>query len=182
MSPIFEPGINIASPHDVPALTNLLNSAYRGESSRKGWTTEAHLIAGESRTNQSMLNEILMMPGSIMLKLENEPGEIVGCVNLQHHGNKLYLGMLSVSPELQGKGGGKKLLKAADEYARYQKLDAIYMTVISLRTELIDWYKRHGYHDTGERKPFPEDPMTGKHMRELEFVVLEKYFAPAARN
>jgi ribosomal protein S18 acetylase RimI-like enzyme len=174
MYPIFEHGISIATPQDVPSITNLLNSAYRGESSRKGWTTEAHLIAGETRTNESMLNEILMMPGSIMLKLENKPGDIEGCVNLQHHGNKLYLGMLSISPEQQGKGGGKKLLKAADEYALYQKMEAIYMTVISLRTELIDWYIRHGYKDTGERKPFPEDPMTGKHMRELEFIVLEK--------
>jgi ribosomal protein S18 acetylase RimI-like enzyme len=61
-------------------------------------------------------------------------------------------------------------------------MEAIYMTVISLRTELVEWYIRHGYKDTGERKPFPEDPMTGKHMRELEFMVLEKYFAHAARN
>jgi ribosomal protein S18 acetylase RimI-like enzyme len=174
MAPNFEPGISIATPQDVPAITKLLNSAYRGDASRKGWTTEAHLIAGEVRTNESMLHEILTMPGSIMLKFENEHGTIVGCVNLQHHGNKLYLGMLSISPELQGKGGGKKLLKAADEYAQYQKMEAIYMTVISLRTELIDWYLRHGYKDTGKRKPFPEDPMTGKHMRELEFVVLEK--------
>jgi ribosomal protein S18 acetylase RimI-like enzyme len=82
--------------------------------------------------------------------------------------------MLSISPELQGKGGGKKLLKASDEYAQHQKMEAIYMTVISLRTELIDWYIRHGYKDTGKRKPFPEDQMTGKHMRELEFMVLEK--------
>jgi ribosomal protein S18 acetylase RimI-like enzyme len=174
MSPIFEHGISIATPQDVTALTILLNSAYRGESSRKGWTTEADLIAGETRVNENMLHEILIMPGSLMLKLENEEGEIVGCVNLQHHGNKLYLGMLSISPELQGKGGGKKLLKAADEYAQFQKMELIYMTVISLRLELIDWYKRHGYHDTGKRKPFPEDPMTGKHMRELEFMVLEK--------
>jgi ribosomal protein S18 acetylase RimI-like enzyme len=174
MPPVFEPGISIAPLDDVPEITRLLNSAYRGESSQKGWTTEAHLISGETRANENMLTEILLMPGSLMLKLENEQGNIIGCVNLQHHENKLYLGMLSVSPELQGRGGGKKLLKAADEYARYQKMDAIYMTVISLRTELIDWYKRHGYIDTGKRKPFPEDPMTGKHMRELEFVVLEK--------
>ena len=182
MPPVFEPGIKIAILSDVPEITRLLNSAYRGESSQKGWTTEAHLIAGETRANENMLTEILLMPGSLMLKLENERGMLVGCVNLQHHGNKLYLGMLSVSPELQGKGGGKKLLKAADEYARYQKMDAIYMTVISLRTELIDWYKRHGYQDTGVRKPFPEDPMTGKHMRELEFAVLEKKIVPAATD
>lgn len=175
MAPLFEHGIRIATLDDVAVLSQLLNSAYRGESSTKGWTTEAHLIAGDTRANESMLTEILLMPGSLMLAIENESGEIIGCVNLQHHGERLYLGMLSVSPGLQGQGTGKKLLKAADEYAKFQGMKSIYMTVISLRTELIDWYKRHGYVDTGERKPFPEDNLTGRHMRELEFMVLEKH-------
>ncbi|MGL6268112.1 MAG: GNAT family N-acetyltransferase, partial [Chitinophagaceae bacterium] len=106
--------------------------------------------------------------------IEDDHDEITGCMNLQHHGDKLYLGMLSISPVLQGKGDGQKLLQAADAYGRYKEMRSIYMTVITLRSELIDWYKRHGYVDTGERKPFPEDPKTGKHMQELEFMVLEK--------
>jgi ribosomal protein S18 acetylase RimI-like enzyme len=174
MPPIFETGIRIANLQDVAPISQVLNSAYRGEASKQGWTTEAHLIAGETRANESMLTEILLMPGSVMIVLENEQAEIVGTMNLQHHGDKLYLGMLSISPGLQGKGSGKKLLKAAEEYARYQQMKSIYMTVITERTELIDWYKRHGYVDTGERKPFQEDPLTGKHMRKLEFMVLEK--------
>jgi len=174
MAPFFDPGIRIANLQDVAPISRVLNSAYRGEASKQGWTTEAHLIAGETRANENMLTEILLMPGSVMLVMENEQEEIIGTMNLQHHGNKLYLGMLSISPGLQGKGSGKKLLKAAEEYARYQQMKSIYMTVITDRTELIDWYMRHGYVDTGERKPFPEDPMTGKHMRELEFMVLEK--------
>lgn len=174
MAPVFALGIRIATLQDVPAITLLLNSAYRGDSSRQGWTTEAHLIAGEVRANEQMLTEILLLPGSLMLVMENEYDQIIGCMNLQHHGDKLYLGMLSISPLLQGKGGGKKLLQAADAYGRFKEMKSIYMTVISLRTELIDWYKRHGYAETGERKAFPEDPMTGKHMRELEFIVLEK--------
>jgi ribosomal protein S18 acetylase RimI-like enzyme len=174
MASLFDPGIRIANLQDVSTISRVLNSAYRGEASKQGWTTEAHLIAGETRANENMLTEILLMPGSVMLVLENEQEEIIGTMNLQHHANKLYLGMLSISPGLQGKGSGKKLLKAAEEYARFQQMKSIYMTVITDRTELIDWYKRHGYVDTGERKPFPEDPMTGKHMRKLEFIVLEK--------
>lgn len=174
MAPSFESGIRIANLQDVTPISRVLNSAYRGEASKQGWTTEAHLIAGETRANESMLTEILLMPGSLMLVLENEQEEIIGTMNLQHHGDKLYLGMLSILPGLQGKGGGKKLLKAAEEYARYQQMKSIYMTVITDRTELIDWYKRHGYIDTGERKPFQEDPMTGTHLRKLEFMVAEK--------
>jgi ribosomal protein S18 acetylase RimI-like enzyme len=82
--------------------------------------------------------------------------------------------MLSVSPKLQGGGIGKQLLKAAEETALQFNCRAVYMTVISVRSELIDWYKRRGYRDTGERKPFIEDSLTGKHLQPLEFMVMEK--------
>ena len=98
-----------------------------------------------------------------------------GCVNLQQHGNKMYLGMLSVSPFKQGAGIGKHLLKAAEEYASSLNCTSIYMTVISMRTELIDWYKRHGYTDTGERQKFIENAVSGKHLQPLEFAVMEKF-------
>jgi len=82
--------------------------------------------------------------------------------------------MFSVNPELQGGGIGKKLLHAAEEYASHVGCSIIYMTVITAREELINWYMRHGYVDTGERKPFEEDGVTGKHLQQLEFMVLEK--------
>ncbi len=166
--------ITIAILSDVPAITALLNSAYRGESSTKGWTTEAHLIAGNTRTDENNLQQIMQQSGSILIKYTNEQQDIIGCVNLQQHANKIYLGMLSVSPHLQGLGVGKHLLQAAEEYAQYLKCGSIYMSVISLRTEIIHWYQRHGYKDTGERKPFIEDALTGKHLQPLAFLILEK--------
>ena len=166
--------ISLAEFDDVPALTSLLNAAYRGESSKLGWTTEAHLISGNTRTVDSEVEMILRRPGSVFLKYANEKAEIVGCVNLQRHGDKIYFGMFSVSPTLQGAGIGKKLLYASEEYAKQLGCKAIYMTVISVRSELINWYQRHGYNDTGERKPFMEDPVSGKHLQQLEFMTLEK--------
>ena len=166
--------IAVATIADAAAITLLLNSAYRGESSKQGWTTEAHLIAGNVRTNENAVQELMQQNGSIMLKYTNEQQRITGCVNLQQHADKIYLGMLSVAPQLQGAGTGKQLLKAAEEYALQQQCVAVYMTVISLRTELINWYQRHGYTDTGERKPFTEDGLTGIHVQPLEFMVLEK--------
>lgn len=169
--------ITIATAIDTSRITSLLNSAYRGESSKQGWTTEAHLIAGEVRTNESNVLNAIEQSESIMLKYTNELDQIVGCVNLQQHNSKIYLGMLSVSPHLQGAGIGKYLLYAAEEYAKQVKCSAVYMTVISVRTELINWYRRHGYNDTGERKPFTEDAVSGKHLQQLEFMVLEKKIA-----
>jgi len=175
MIPIFSnPSINVATTADVNDITKLLNSAYRGESSKAGWTHEEHLIDGEIRTNEQTLQQLMQQEGSLLLKFTNDKGEIIGCVNLQQHQNRIYLGMLCVSPILQGGGVGKQLLRIADEYAKQQNCNAVYMTVISVRAELTDWYKRHGYHDTGERIPFTEDSLTGKHLQPLEFMVLEK--------
>src|SRR3954447_13154744 len=135
--------IAIAAIADIPAITCLLNSAYRGETSKQGWTTEAHLIAGETRTDEANVKEVMEHEGSVFLKYTNGQQEIIGCVNLQQHGDKLYLGMFSVNPQLQGGGIGKQLLKAAEEYAKALHCTAIYMSVISVRTELIQWYERH---------------------------------------
>ncbi|MBK7123287.1 MAG: GNAT family N-acetyltransferase [Chitinophagaceae bacterium] len=174
MHPFINRHIKTAKPFDIPAIVDLLNIAYRGETSRQGWTTEADLIAGNTRTDEYNVQEVMQQPGSIFLKYVSDEQQVAGCVNLQQHGEKIYLGMFSVLPHLQGSGIGKQLLQAAEEYAIQLKCKAIYMSVISVRSELISWYKRHGYADTGERKPFAEDGLTGKHLQALEFMILEK--------
>lgn len=167
--------ISIAAESDIPALVSLVNSAYRGEGSKKGWTTEADLLDG-LRTNEKSLQEIIAKPGSVILIYTDEKNKLVGCVNLQQQENKLYLGMLTVSPILQGAGIGKKLLAASESYAASNNFTAITMTVISVRQELIAWYERHGYQRTGETKPFPtEDPHAlGAPRIPLEFIYMEK--------
>lgn len=167
--------ISIATKNDATTIVTLLNNAYRGEASKKGWTTEAHLIAGDIRSDELSVLTTMQQTGSVFLKYVNAEGSIIGCVNLQQqHGSKIYLGMFSVDPNLQGGGVGKQLLIAAEEYAKHINCSIIYMSVISVRDELINWYKRHGYADTGERRPFNEDGKTGKHLQSLEFMILEK--------
>ncbi|MBI2731434.1 MAG: GNAT family N-acetyltransferase [Sphingobacteriales bacterium] len=166
--------ITKASLADIPELNRLVNAAYRGESSKKGWTTEADLLGG-IRTDDDSLTELLTKKDSVMLKYTNENNELVGCVNLQLHTDKLYLGMLTVNPELQGGGVGKKLLTASEAYAKEIGCSKIYMSVISVRKELIAWYERHVYKNTGERKPFPaNDPKFGLPKTALEFIIMEK--------
>ncbi|MDQ6469478.1 GNAT family N-acetyltransferase [Flavobacterium sp. LHD-80] len=158
---------------DIPALVTLINSAYRGETSKKGWTTEAHLLEGK-RTDDEEMTEIFLDSKNTILKF-TENDKIIGSVLLVEKGNQLYLGMLTVSPELQNSGIGKKLLAEAENHAKSLNLSSIIMTVISVREELIAWYKRHGYVDTGEREAFPE---SGIHVtvseEPLEFIFLEK--------
>ncbi len=165
--------ITKATLEDVLELDTLVNSAYRGDSSRQGWTTEADLLDG-TRTNAEGIAEIIETPGTILLKYV-EADKILGCVELKNENGKLYLGMLTVQPSLQGKGIGKELLIASEAEAKKQNCSSIFMTVISIRKELIDWYLRHEYKMTGERKPFAfTDPRFGQPKTKLEFVVLEK--------
>jgi ribosomal protein S18 acetylase RimI-like enzyme len=168
--------ITKATTNDIPELNILVNSAYRGESSKKGWTTEEHLLGG-IRTDEDGLLQTFQNENVTILKY-TENDKIIGTVSLEKQDGKLYLGMLTVSPELQGGGVGKQLLKAAEEFAKEEKIPKIVMTVISVRTELIAWYERHGYARTGEKKPFPmDDPNFGLPKEFLEFVVLEKRLA-----
>lgn len=158
---------------DAFALNELVNSAYRGDSSRQGWTTEADLLDG-SRVTPDLMEEILTKPDTTVLKY-SEGSKILACVELRKTSSKLYLGMLTVSPTLQGKGIGKVMLSEAEAEAKRQGCKSLFMTVISIRKELIDWYKRHGYAETGERKPFNmPDTRWGVPKQPLEFIVLQK--------
>ena len=156
--------------NDIPALVTLINSAYRGQ----GWTTEVHLLQGSSRINAEVLSRELAAPASCMLKCINEEGIIIGCVYLQKRNDSLYLGMLSVSPNIQAKGIGGLLLNASIDYARQQGCNTITIQVISVREELIAWYERRGFYLTGETVPFPADNRFGIPVQPLEFAVLEK--------
>lgn len=167
--------ITTATISDISSLVTLINSAYRGEASKKGWTTEADLLKGELRTDEKTLSELMLKPGSCFLKCVNEAGQIEGCVYLDKNENRLYLGMLTVSPLQQAKGIGKKLMIAAEAYGRQQNCNKIYMRVISLRHELIDWYLKQGYQKTRKTEPFPNDNRFGIPTQPLEFLILEKY-------
>lgn len=158
---------------DVPELVVLINSAYRGESSKKGWTTEANLIGGQRIDNEG-LAEQMNDPDATILKYTNHDGQITGCVHLQKRGEKLYLGMLTVSPTLQANGLGRLLLQAAEDYARSIHYHTITMTVITTRTELLEWYERRGYAKTGEVIPLNITERNGILNQPVEMFKLEK--------
>lgn len=166
--------ITFAEEQDIPALVALMDSAYRGEESKKGWTSEADLLPGEKRTDEMIVSGLMQTPGAVFLKYVDENEKIEGCVFLRKEENKLYLGMFCVSPTVQAKGIGRQLLAGAEIHARQVGCAAIFMCVISARHELISWYERKGYFKTGETKPFPVDERFGIPTQPLEFAILEK--------
>jgi N-acetylglutamate synthase-like GNAT family acetyltransferase len=162
--------IRAARAADVPALVDLVTSAYRGDASRAGWTTEADLIDG-GRTDADELTELL----PDLLVAEDETG-LLGCCALTARDGVGYFGTFAVRPTLQGGGVGSRLLAAAEERARAAGLPAVEMTVLSVRTELIAYYERRGYVRTGESRPFPYGVTRNGLPRtdDLEFAVLLK--------
>jgi ribosomal protein S18 acetylase RimI-like enzyme len=143
-----------AADADVPALVTLIESAYRGDSSRAGWTTEADILQGQ-RTDPDGVRAVVEAPGSRLLVVERG-SELIACCQLEHRGEAAYFGMFAVRPELQGGGLGKLIIAEAERTVRESwGATEMHMTVISVREELIAWYERRGYRRTGELSPFP---------------------------
>ena len=161
---------------DAPFITALVNSAYRGDSSRAGWTTEADLLAG-ARTDEGEISRLLTEPNSLLL-LCLQAGELVGSVLLkQTDASSAYLGLFVVRPTLQGVGIGKQFLQAAERMAVARfGITRLWMTVISVRHELLAYYERRGYHRTGELKPFPRNAGASvPQVDNLQLEILEKH-------
>ena len=171
----------VAVPGDVTALHRLIESAYRGESARQGWSHEADILDGQ-RTDAGELSGIIDDPAQLML-MAHDGDRLVGCVRLVDEGDGVvYLGMLSINPTLQAGGLGRRLMTEAEDAARTRfGATRMRMTVIKSRHELIAWYERRGYALTGAEEPFPvDDEKFGLPRRlDLVFVVLEKGLAPS---
>ncbi|UNO38934.1 GNAT family N-acetyltransferase [Streptomyces sp. MST-110588] len=173
--PTIELTFRAATEADVPGLVELIESAYRGEASRAGWTTEADLLDGQ-RTDPEGVAAVVRDPHSLLLIAERD-GVLVACCQLEHRGEHVYFGMFAVRPDLQGGGLGKVIMAEAERTAR-TRWDAreMHMTVIKQRAELIAYYERRGYRRTGRMSPFPYgDERFGIPQRDdLEFELLTK--------
>lgn len=164
-----------AAPADVDAIVALVNSAYRGESSRAGWTTEADLLDGQ-RTDAAEIAHLIGTDDSLILFCQRGD-EIIGSVHLEKvNATTAYMGMLVIRPVLQGQGLGEQLIREAEHAALAEWGTArMQIQVITLRHELIAYYQRLGYRRTGEIRPFPADPRYGiPKWAGLQFEVLEK--------
>jgi len=163
--------------HEIDSLVQFVNQAYRGESSKKGWTTEADFLGGQ-RIDASMVKDAMTNKDRSILVIETE-GKLDSCCEVKLHGSDaVEIGMICVSPERQGQGLGKRMIQLAEAYAleKWPQLCRFEMFVISERPELIQWYKKLGFKDTGRRAPFPmNDPKYGiPKVEKIEFIIMDK--------
>jgi GNAT superfamily N-acetyltransferase len=176
-SPDPLPNLTTATDADVPAVVSLINLAFRGDGEEAGWSTEEKFIEGTRITEDLLREDMAAKPHATMLLWRQMDGALLGCVWLEPQQTGIwYLGLLAVYPRQQKAGLGRKLLESAEHWARERGASEIKMTVVHVRTALIDWYKRRGYVLTGEMKPFPYgDNRYGVPKRDdLYFIVLLK--------
>ena len=164
--------MRLAGASDATAIAALVESAYRGDESRRGWTTDASLFP-DNRTNVQEIAGLLADPEARFV-LAHDGAELVGCAMIRNEHGAGYFGMFAVNPKLQGAGLGKQVLTFAEEQARtLWNCSEMAMTVISIREELIAFYQRRGYRQTAT-KPFPFDKEPGARRKDFHFLVLTK--------
>ena len=167
------PSFRIAVQSDAQAIADLVNAAYRGLSGDLGWTHEAKLFDGP-RTDAESLGRLIAAGNSLILLCMREAA-LIGSVHLEKIEGGAYLGLLAIRPALQNAGLGTRLMAEAERLVRERwGCEKISMTVISLRTELIEYYERRGYRRTGKVEPLAVDAGAGRPKMSLEMAWLEK--------
>ena len=169
----------LAAGAEVPAIVSLINTAFRARGENRGWSLKEEYIEG-TRITEDLLHEEMAAKPHASLLVWRKDNVLTGCVWLEPvHRGIWYLGLLAVPPRSQNGGLGRKLLAAAEHWAREHGAGEIQMTVVQVRTTLIEWYQRRGYTLTGQTKPFPYgDNRFGIPKRnDLHFVVLRKRLA-----
>lgn len=167
-----------ATADDAAALAELVNAAYRPGPESTSWTHESHLLSG-ARTSaaqiQSLLRESHILVGFIDARL-------VSSVQIERHGREAYIGLLAVAPADQAAGIGAATLAEAEAYAaRLAGVERFALLVVSARTELVAFYRRRGYTDSGERRDYPINSGVGTPRGAiLDLTVLHKPARPAA--
>jgi GNAT superfamily N-acetyltransferase len=182
--PMSDLSFRYARRADAPALTALVERAYRGVDTAGQWSSEAHLLTGP-RTSIPEITGLIDREDSRFLIAERD-SVIIGCCLLQglarsqeSHGasgnNAAYFGMFAIEPGTHGGGVGKTVIAEAERRVRdLWDCNQMVMTVINLRTELIEWYQRRGYRLTGATLPFPFSETSGETTRDFHLVEMRK--------
>ncbi|MBY0386217.1 GNAT family N-acetyltransferase [bacterium] len=171
---VTSPKIRLATKDDIEKIVKLVESVYRGDSSKKGWTTEADLVDGQ-RTDVGMISEMMNEAGNEFYVIDANKFSLAASVHLKKELDHGYIGMVSVSTDFQNQKFGKKLLFFCEEKIVSWGLAKAKMTVLNVREELIAWYVRFGYKPSGQVLDFPKDPRFGiPKVANLKLIELEK--------
>lgn len=138
--------IRAATPGDIPEMNSIINSAFAIEA----------FLEGE-RTDGTQLTEMIKK-GTFLLGYDRS-GKLIASVYVELRGDRGYFGMLAVDPSHQGRGLGRTMVEAAEDYCRNRRCSRMDLTVLSLRSELPPLYRKLGYVETGTEEFRPSRPL-----------------------
>jgi predicted N-acetyltransferase YhbS len=171
-NPKSQISLRAATQADVDVLLEIIHSAYRGGVAAVAWKNENHIVQGPRITKQELEQLILSNDASIRV-VQLDDGAIGGCCLVDKHGESVvHIGMLAVNPAKQNLGLGKLLVQGAEDYAfKNFKATTAKMFVLNGRPELMDWYKRLGYVETGHTEPFPSSETGSKAINKDTYLI-----------
>jgi len=138
--------VRVASEADTAAIASITNAAFAIETFIEGMRTDARRVAE------------MMRLGEFLVAFERH-ATLVASVYVEARGARGYFGMLAVDPMYQGKGFGAGMVRAAEDYCRERSCKAMDITVLSLRPELLPFYHRLGYEESGQEEFHPTRPL-----------------------
>jgi len=150
--------IRMATEADFYPLLELINAAFEVE----------RFFKNEDRLDAAKLRAYFDKGDFLVLEEEDR---LIACVYVERKDDRAYLGLLSVDPTQQKSGLGRRLMSAAEEFAREMGARFADLTVVNLRTELPPIYQKMGYQVTGTA-PFPVEQMPVK--QPCHFICMTK--------
>jgi|SRR5579863_5464309 len=151
--------IRLATRADFPAIIPVVNLAYEIET----------FIIGP-RVNPEAIEE--MSQKGDFLVAQDPSGKIIASVYVETKADPAYFGVLAVDPAWQGKNLGRRMIEAAENYARTKDRKIMTLTVVNLRTELPPFYRKFGYIETGTEEFHNPRPL--KDGVKLHLIVMSK--------
>ena len=135
--------IRTATEHDLGPILTLINTAFEVE---RFFKNQDRLSAEDLKSH--------FKTGTFLVSEEDD--RITGCIYVRRGGDRAYFGLLSVDPSRQKSGIGRRLVAAAEEFARETGAHYMDLRIIHLRTELPEIYAKLGYRITGT-EPYPQE-------------------------
>ncbi|KAI9475501.1 MAG: acyl-CoA N-acyltransferase [Benjaminiella poitrasii] len=150
----------------------VVNAAYRSDG---GWTSEKDCVNGARVTTEMMETMIRTNGSPNTLLLAFDEGQVVGTIQIQpyeEYPGEAEIGLFSVSPNHQSRGIGGRLMQTALAEMKTMGFKYAVLHVLENRSDVLTWYNKLGFVETGERIPFvwPESLK----IKDLKFIVLKK--------
>lgn len=170
--------IQDAQSKDISAIENLIEAGYRKDEARLGWTHETDILSGDRLSDGEIAKTLEDKNSKMFVAIDSNNHEVIGVICVTKDNDWIEFGKFSVRPNLQGSGIGRKLITHVENFvSEIWGEKKLKLSVISRRTELVDFYLRCGFIDTGHRIDFLKvHPyvILKKGVENLEVIIMEK--------